>query len=121
MSSPKALAAVTHTLKRILEESISKINNPVITPQIWTEPLDRVEKDISATDNILNLYLYMTKVNQGWSNQDLPSRNNSGDRIANPYLALDLYYVLSSHGSEKLNGDLIHGYGMLALHDNPII
>ncbi len=121
MSSPKAIGATTHILKRILEECVSDASISSLAAKVSTDPLDKVETNISATDNLLNLYLYLVKENSGWRNMDLASRDHSGNRVSNPFLALDLYYVLSAHGAEKLNGDLILGYGMIALHDNPII
>ncbi|TXE07847.1 DUF4255 domain-containing protein [Gelidibacter salicanalis] len=121
MSSLKAIGAVTHTLKSILHESVSDEGISSLGAVVFTEPLDRLEAELNKSDNALNLYLYMVKENDGWRNQDLTSRNNYGQRISNPYLALNLYYVLSAHGSEKVNADLMMGYGMVAFHDNVII
>lgn len=121
MSSLKAIGAVTHTLKSILDESVNDEGIDTLGVAVFTEPMDRLETELDNTGNALNLYLYMVKENGGWRNQDLTSRNKSGQRITNPYLALDLYYVMSAHGSEKFNADLILGYGMVAFHDNVII
>ncbi|CAH8296356.1 uncharacterized protein DUF4255 [Mariniflexile fucanivorans] len=121
MNSLKAIGAITHTLKSILDESISDESIDTLGVDVFTEPLDRLEKNIGETDNVLNLYLYMVKENGGWRNQDLTSRNTSGQRVTNPYLALDLFYVMSAHGHEKVNADLMLGYGMVAFHDNVII
>lgn len=121
MSSLKAIAAVTQTLKSILDESINDESIDTLGAVVYTKPLDRLENDLTATENALNIYLYMVKENVGWRHQGLQSRNNAGQRISNPYLALDLYYVMSSHGSEKVNADVIFGYGLVAFHDNSII
>lgn len=121
MSSLKAIGAITYTLKSILDESLNDEGIDTLGVDVFTEPLDRLETTLSITDNALNLYLYKVKENEGWRNQDLTSRNNSGRRVSNPYLALDLYYVMSAHGSEKVNAELMLGYGMVAFHDNVIV
>lgn len=121
MSSLKAIGAVTHTLKSILDESVVDEGIDTLAVDVFTEPLDRLETNLDVAANALNLYLYMVKENTGWRNQDLTSRNKSGQRISNPYLALDLYYVMSAHGAEKVNADLMLGYGMVAFHDNVVI
>lgn len=121
MSSLKAIGAVTHTLKSILDESVNDEGIDTLGVAVFTQPLDRLESELDNTGNALNLYLYRLKENEGWRNQDLTSRNKDGQRITNPYLALDLYYVLSAHGNEKVNSELILGYAMVAFHDNVII
>jgi hypothetical protein len=121
VSSLKAIGAVTHTLKSILDESVSDVSIDSLGVDVFTEPLDRLESNLTDNDNALNLFLYMVKENVGWRTQDMTSRNNSGQRISNPYLALDLFYVMSAHGSEKVNADLMLGYGMVAFHDNVVI
>lgn len=121
MSSLKAIAAVTQTLKSILEESINDEGIDTLGVKVYTETLDRLENDLDNSDNALNIYLYRIAENAGWRNQDLSSRNNAGQRVSNPYLALDLYYVMSAHGSEKVNADALLGYGLVAFHDNPAI
>ena len=121
MSSLKAIASVTHVLQRILEESISDESIDTLGADVFIDPPDQVETTINENQNALNLYLYMVKENEGWKNQDLIERNSFGDRVSNPYLALDLYYMLSAYGSEAYNDELLLGYAMVALKDNAIV
>ena len=121
MSSLKAIAAVTYILQQIVKESVTNEGIDTLGVEVFTKPLDRLEEDLNLDANALNLYLYMVTENGSWKNQDLISRNQAGQRVSNPYLALDLYYMLSTHGSESYYSELMLGYAMVAFHDNAII
>ena len=68
----------------------------------------------------MNLFLYRVAPNTGWANQRLPARSSAGERTANPYLALDLHYVLSAFSTEDLNAEVLLGFGMQTLHELPV-
>ena len=69
----------------------------------------------------LNLFLYQATPNAAWRNVDLPSRSPSGQRVSNPPLALDLHYLLTAYGIAELEAEVLLGYGMQLLHENPVL
>lgn len=121
MSSALAIAAVTATLIDLLNEGLlnhdlSSIGSFSVTAQ----PPDRITTG-STEANQLNVFLYQMTPNLGWRNVSLPSRDGQGQRIANPPLALDLHYLISAYGSQDLNAEVLLGYAMQLLHENPVI
>jgi hypothetical protein len=121
MSSALAIAAVSASLKDLLnngliDHDLSSIGSFSITAQ----PPDRVTTGQTET-NQLNLFLYQVTPNSGWRNAGLPSRDNRGARISNPPLALDLHYLLTAYGAADLNAEVLLGYAMQLLHENPML
>ena len=121
MSSALAIAAVTASLKDLLNDGLldhdlSSIGSFAITAQ----PPDRVTTGETEA-NQLNLFLYQVTPNIGWRNVGLPSRSPDGTRIANPPLALDLHYLLTAYGSQDLNSEVLLGYAMHLMHENPVL
>jgi hypothetical protein len=128
MSNPLAVAAVTASLRRLLDRAlaaqaerlpVADLDNVAVTMQ----PLDRA-RDPTATGNQVNLFLYLVAPNAAWRNQDMPGRSRPGE-IAVPPLALNLYYLLSAYGTENdASGPFSHmllGHAMSALHDHPLL
>lgn len=121
MSSALAIAAVTASLKDLLNDGLldhdlSSIGSLSVTAQ----PPDRVTTG-ETESNQLNVFLYQVTPNGGWRNMNLPSRAPDGTRISNPPLALDLHYLLTAYGSQDLNAEVLLGYAMQLLHENPIL
>ena len=69
----------------------------------------------------LNLFLFRALQNPGWFSQDQPSRASDGDRISNPYLALDLHYLVTAHGTRDFQGEVLLGYAMQIFHEHPVL
>ncbi len=120
MSSAMAIAAVTHVIKDMIGFRVATSDVAGLDPQIWSLPLDKVEERID-NENVINLFMYRTTHNQGWRNEDLPSRVSSGEERTRPKLCLDLYYMLSCYGTEDLYGEMMLGYAMQILHNNPAL
>lgn len=121
MSSALAIAAVTASLKDLLNDGLmdhdlSSIGSFAVTAQ----PPDRVTTG-ATENNQLNLFLYQVTANQGWRNVDLPSRGRDGTRLTSPPLALDLHYLLTAYGAQDLNAEVLLGYAMQVLHENPVL
>jgi hypothetical protein len=123
MSNALAIASVTAVLKDLLD-------NAVIDHSLSTVVGDRVTITALPPDHIraggneivqLNLFLYNIAPNPGWRNVGLPSRNNEGQRLTNPPLAIDLYYLLSAYGREDFDGEILLGYAMQTLHEMPVL
>jgi hypothetical protein len=123
MSNALAIASVTAVLKDLLD-------NAVIDHSLSTTVGDRVTITASPPDRIkaggdeiaqLNLFLYNVMPNPGWRNVGLPSRNESGERLTNPPLALDLYYLLTAYGRQDFDTEILLGYAMQTLHEMPVL
>jgi hypothetical protein len=121
MSGALAIAAVTASIKDLLHDGfldhdLSQIGSFTITAQ----PPDRITTGTTEA-NQLNVFLYQVTPNPGWRNADLPSRDSRGVRLSNPPLALDLHYLLTAYGEKDTNAEVLLGYAMQVLHENPIL
>lgn len=122
MSSALAIAAVTAVLKDLLINGLidRDLNASIGDVNVTALPPDRITTGADEASQ-LNLFLYNVSPNVGWRNADLPSRNGNGDRIANPPLALDLNYLLSAYGAHDFHAEILLGYAMQLLHENPVL
>jgi hypothetical protein len=120
MSNPLAIAAVTSTLRFLLEQTLKPHVADII---VTTYPPDRAF-DKSSPANQINLFLYHTTTNAAWSNLDLPQQIRPGE-TGQPPLALNLHYLLTAYSKEQdypnpLSHQLL-GRAMSFLHDHPIL
>jgi hypothetical protein len=122
MSTPLAIAAVTAVMKDLLNDGLLNHDlSNVGSFNLTAMPPDRVETG-QAEPNQLNLFLYQVTANQGWRNEGLPSLDSSGQvRLNSPPLALDLHYLLTAYGSQDFNAEILLGYAMYVLHQNPVL
>jgi hypothetical protein len=123
VSTLLAIAAVTAVLKDLLNNGV--IDNDLVTAvgplTISALPPDRIDITSSSQQSQLNLFMYQARPNSGWRNFALPSRNSDGDRLTNPPLALDLYYMLTAYGASEFHGEILLGYGMQLFHENAVL
>lgn len=123
MSSALAIAGVTAVLADLLNNGV--VNNDLTavmgTVKVSARPPDRVTQANSAESNQLNLFLYHVAPNPGWRNVGLPSRDETGVRLTNPPLALDLFYLLTAYGEKDFNAEILLGYAMQLLHETPVL
>jgi hypothetical protein len=121
MSSPLAIAAVTATLKDLLNDGLLNHDlSSVGSFSVTALPPDRVSTGQNEP-NQLNLFLYQVTPNMGWRNVGLPSRDGTGVRLSAAPLALDLHYLLTAYGSQDLNAEILLGYAMQLLHETPVL
>lgn len=121
MSTALGIAAVTATLRDLLNNGLldrdgsDNVSVTVLPPdRVWTPPP-------ADKSNSLNLFLYHVSPNQGYRNHLMPNRDSQGNRITNPPLALDLYYMLTAYGVEDFNAEILLGYGMQILHETSVL
>jgi hypothetical protein len=120
MSNALALAAITATLRELLEGVLldsSSIGGPV---KVTAQAPDLINTD-AMTSPQLNLFLYQVTPNAGWANVGLPARDARGERTAVPPLALDLHYLLTAYAKEDFQAEIVLGYAMQCLHEWPIL
>lgn len=123
MSSALAIASVTAVLKDLLNNALidHDVDASIGEVIVSTLPPDRIDALDPQKKSRLNLFMYQATTNSGWRNVGLPARNDSGERVSNPPLALDLHYLLTAYGAEELHGEILLGYGMQLLHETPVL
>lgn len=118
MSNYLAIAAVTAALQDILQQAaIAAVPGADVTIR-RPETISGDGQEKAA----VNLYLYQTTPDPGWSNADLPTRNGNGILMRRPQVALNLDYIISFHGSELvMEPQRLLGSVVSALHAYPIL
>jgi hypothetical protein len=124
MSNALAIAGVSAVLKDLLDSGL--IDHQVtdaLGAGVTVSSLAPTVVPINGDGAVprLNLFLYQVTPNAAWRNVDLPSRDASGRRVSNPPLALDLHYLLTAYGIAELQAEVLLGYGMQLLHENPVL
>ncbi len=117
MSNSLAIAAVTATLRHLLDHPVSQeLSGATVTTQ--------APDKINSATNVVNLFLYKTSINAAFRNSDMPRRVRSGE-TGQPPLALNLHYLLTACGlSDDLTDPFSHrllGRAMSVLHDHPVL
>lgn len=130
MSNSLAIAAVTATLRNLLEQRINI--DPTVDPSadpalagtvVTTRPPDEAQNRADARQ--LNLFLYHTDANAAWRNMDMPRQSRPGE-TGQPPLPLNLYYLLTAYvrADNEDTAFLSHrlmGRAMSILHDHPVL
>lgn len=130
MSNSLAIAAVTASLRSLLDQRINA--DPNVDPnsdpllagtQVTTRPPDRARSN-NMSGNQLNLFLYQTVSNAAWRNMDMPQQVKPGE-TGSPPLPLNLYYLITAYGEDDdTDGVTSHrllGRAMSVLHDHPLL
>jgi hypothetical protein len=123
MSNALAIAGVSAVLKDLLDNGLidhnltGTVGGPV-TVSVLSPDRVKIGDDEQAQ---LNLFLYQVTPNAGWSNVGLPSRDDQGQRLTNPPLALDLHYLLTAYGKKDFDSEVLLGYAMQLLHETPVL
>lgn len=123
MSSALAIASVTAVLKDLLNNGLidHDVASTVGNVRVTAVAPDRIDTTSTNQQSQLNLFLYQVTSNSGWRNVDLPSRDSRGRRVSNPPLALDLHFLLTAYGALEFHSEILLGYGMQLLHENPVL
>lgn len=126
MSNSLAIAAVTATLRNLLDAKInaSLVDDPSSDPglagtSVSTKSLDKAR---SGSGNQVNLFLFQTVPNPAWQNMDLPQQTRPNEQ-GRPPLALVLNYLVTAYGSnddDQLSHRLL-GRSMSVLHDHAVL
>lgn len=117
MSTSLAIAAVTAKLRDLLRDVTAVVPGADVTTLA-------PDKALEETGNRVNLFLYQTTVNTGWSNLDMPGRVKSGE-TGQPPLALNLHYLVTAYTQDD-NDSLVTshrllGHAMSILHDHTVL
>ncbi len=122
MSNSLAIAAVTATLRNLLQAGLAT-ESDLADVTITMQPLDRARTN-GSNANQLNIFLYHVLPSGTWRNMDVPGRVRSGE-TAIPPLGLNLYYLLTAFGRDNdTQAPFSHqlmGRAMGILNDHPLL
>ncbi len=116
MSNYLAIATVTATLQRLLQDTVQM---DVEGARVTTVRPDNVGRGIPETG--VNIFLYrVAPVN--WRNQDLPGRRSTGELQKRPQIALELDYILTFYGNEvELEPQRLLGSVVRTMYSQPVL
>jgi hypothetical protein len=118
VSNTLAISAVTATLRDLLTQGVHR-DSELSGAEVTAAPVHKAPKD--EAKNQINLFLYQTTPNGGWSNGDPPTARPGEE--ARPPLALDLHYLLTVYGADgdEVLAHRLLGSAMRVLHDHPVL
>ncbi|HEX8620591.1 MAG TPA: DUF4255 domain-containing protein [Allosphingosinicella sp.] len=117
MSDHRAIAAVTATLKAIIQEAASgAVSQSEVRLGAPTTAL------AEGTTPTVNLFLFRTTPNAAMRNVHLPTRRSDGSGRSRAQTAVDLHYILTFYGSAaKFEPERLLGAVSLALEERPVM
>ncbi len=116
MSNYLSIATVTAALRDILD---SAAKAAVDGAEATSERPDVAKANPKPC---ISLFLYQVAPNPDLRNADLPTRRNDGSLSRRPQTALDLFYLLTFIGNDKMQEpQRMMGNAMSALHAQPIL
>jgi len=121
MSTPLAIAAVTATVKSLLEAQLlehapaMKLSERIT---VTAKPPDHVFLPRNPETPHLNLFLFNVCPN---AQRLSPSRPNPEGVKVRPPLPLDLYYLITAYGGKEYEAEILLGYAMRILEDTPVL
>jgi hypothetical protein len=122
VSNSLSVAAITLALRGLLDTAVPALDSALVGLQVTTRTPDAARTNLSGPS--LNLFLYRTATNAGWSNLNPPLAVRSGE-TGFPALALDLHYLLTAYGAEDTDSTATShralGAAMSVLHDHPLL
>jgi hypothetical protein len=122
VSNTLAIAATTTALRNLLQTGVPALDSDLSDLDVTTRSPDAARSNVNGTS--LNLFLYRTVVNAGWSNTDMPRSVKPGE-TGYPPLALDLQYLVTAYGRDAVDKDAVShqvlGGAMSVLHDHPVL
>jgi hypothetical protein len=122
VSSARAIAAVTATLRNLLVTGLAA-DPDLADVTVTMQPLDRARTN-GNTANQVNVFLYHIVPNPTWRNMDVPGRARSGES-GFPPLGLNLYYLLTAFGrdndTQRPFSHHLMGRAMSILNDHPLL
>lgn len=115
MSSALAIAAVTATLKSLLDDYLARqsVASRVGDVAVTALPPDRLPTGAEERSG-LNLFLYHIKPHARLRS----TASADGQRAT---LALDLFYLLAAYGQHDLHAEMLLGYAMQVLLETSVL
>jgi hypothetical protein len=122
MSNYLAVAAVTASLKKVLDEALTAgVPGAVANATVTTTRPETAGNGGSDRKGI-NVYLYQVTPNASWRNADLPTRRGDGTLVQRPQAALNLHYLLTFYGDEaNLEPQRLLGMTVRTVNARPVL
>jgi Pvc16 N-terminal domain len=119
LSTNRAIAAVTATLRNMLFQALSG-DATLSGTAVTTKAPDQARQG-GVTGNQINLFLYRTSIDAAWRNQDVPPARPG--ELAQPPLPLVLSYLMTAYGEDddEVLAHQLLGVGMQVLNDQPVL
>lgn len=123
MSNGLAIAAVTSTLRYVLDRALQHPHpGPVGSAHVTTLRPDQLASADAGPGPSINLFLYQATPNHALNLADLPTRRTDGSLARRPVAALDLHYLITCHGNdESLDAQRLLGRTVTALTVTPVL
>jgi hypothetical protein len=123
MSNGLAIAAVTSTIRYVLDQALQHPHPGRIDgARVTTRHPRQLIEDSTAPEPVTNVFLYQVTTNNDWKLDDRPIRDENGAASASPVAALDLHYLISCHGhDESLDAQRLLNRAVIALATTPIM
>ncbi len=124
MSNTLAIAAVTSTLRHLLDQALGGPQpGPVGSASVTTlHPGQLVPAEGGELPKGINVFLYRVTPNHAWNLTDLPTRTGAGALARRPVAALDLHYLVSCTGDDaELDAQRLLARAVLALAVTPVL
>ena len=119
MSNHLAIATVSATLRDLVDDAASAALTGVSINVETGRPDRLVPPDDEAA---ISIFLYQITQNPHWRNDDLATRNMSGNLVRRPQAAIDVYYLLTFFGVEgQQHPEILLGAVTSALHREPML
>lgn len=120
MSNHLAIATVTATLRRMLQDAIVA-DVPNVGANVTTARPTSSGSDATPSADV-NVFLYKVTPNAALRNADLPTRRANGRLLQRPQVALNLDYLLTFYGNdEELVPQRLLGSVVRTLHAQPVL
>jgi hypothetical protein len=101
VSNSLAIAAVTSTIRYVLDRSLQQPHAGQVGGATVTtlHPQELGGGDVEGTPGI-NVFCFQATPNHAWNLTDLPTRRPDGSPVQRPVAAVDLHYLLTCYGDE---------------------
>jgi len=102
MSNSLAIAAVTSTIRYVLDRALQQSHPGAVGGATVTTllPQELTSSDVAGTAGI-NVFCFQATPNHAWNLTDLPTRRPNGSMVQRPVAAIDLHYLVTCYGDEK--------------------
>jgi hypothetical protein len=123
MSNSLAVAAVTSTLRYVLDRALQATHAGQVGGAAVTtlHPGNLTTSDLAAAAGI-NVFCFLATPNHAWNLNDLPTRRPDGSLAARPVAAVDLHYLVTCYGDDvRLEPQRLLGRVAVALKTTSVL
>ena len=125
MSSALAIAGVTAVIQSFLNVVYNNPSSVLGSVTVSAIAPDIIQAGVAGGGTVqlqVNLFLHQVTYNAAWRNVEMPLLAPDGrTRLSNQPLALDLHYLLTVYAHEDSEAEVLLGYGVFFLHQNPVL